>query len=162
MPNSRQKCFGERAHGNARRGFPSAGPLQHVARLGKVVLDRACQVRVAGPRTGDRFALVLATRYVFDGQGFGPVLPVLVTNNDRDRRADGFRMPHARDNFDPICFNLHASAAAEALLAPPQLAIDGVERDRYAGGQTGERCNEALTVGFSGCFEAKHDREVTW
>ena len=55
-----------------------------------------------------------------------------------------------------VGLDLHAAAAAVALLAPPQFAIDGVERDRDAGGQSGQRGDQALAVRLSGCFETKH------
>ena len=95
MPNSPQKRLGQRADRHARRRFARAGALQDVARVVKIVLDGAGQIGVAGTRTGDRFALVLGAVDVFHGQRFGPVLPVLVADQDRDRRADGVGVPHA-------------------------------------------------------------------
>jgi hypothetical protein len=41
---------------------------------------------------------------------------------------------HAGDNLGAIVFDLHASAAAIALLAAPKLVIYGVEGDRHSGG----------------------------
>ena len=68
-------------------------------------------------------------------------------------------MPHARDNLDPVCFDLHAAAAPVALLAPPKFAIDGVERDGNPGGQTRQCGDQALAVRFAGCFKTEHSRE---
>ena len=125
-----QKRLRQRAHRDARRRLARAGALQNIARVVKIVLDRAGQIGVPGPGPRDRLLLVLGALDVLHRQRFGPVLPILVFEQDRDRRADGLRMPHAADDVRAVGLDLHAAAAAEALLAPPQLAIDGLERDR--------------------------------
>ncbi len=55
-------------------------------------------------------------------------------------------MADTRNDARLICFNLHAAAAAEALLAAPQLMVDKVNRDRNTGGQAGESGYQALAV----------------
>jgi len=75
---------------------------------------------MAGPRARERFPLVFGAVDVFHRQRFSPVLPIFVANDDRDRRADGLRMPDARNNFDLIGFDLHPAAASIALLASPE------------------------------------------
>jgi hypothetical protein len=46
----------------------------------------------------------------------------------------------------PILLNAHAAAAAVALLAPPQLAVDKFHIDIEASGQSGNKGDEALAV----------------
>jgi hypothetical protein len=43
-------------------------------------------------------------------------------------------MTHAGDDFGGVGFDLHAAAAAVALLAPPKLAIHGIEAYGHPGG----------------------------
>ena len=156
MPNCAEQCFGQRADGHARRGLARAGAFQNVAGVVEIVLDGAGQVGVAGTRARDRLVLVLGAVDILHRQRFGPVLPVLVADDDGDGRADGLGVAHAGDNFGAVGFDLHAPAAAVALLAAPQLAIDGVERDRDAGGQPRQGRHQALAMRFSGCFKAEH------
>jgi hypothetical protein len=42
-------------------------------------------------------------------------------------------MAHSGDDFRPVSLDFHAAAAAVALLAPPQLPVDRIERYRDAG-----------------------------
>ncbi len=156
MPNCAKKCFGQRAHGDARRGFARAGAFQNVA--GVVKLYLIAPARSAWPGRGRVTGLRLVFRAVdiFHRQRFGPVLPIFVVDDDGDGRADGLRVADAGDNFDAVRFDLHAAAAAVALLAAPQFAIDGVERDGNTGGKSGQGGDQALSMRFTGCFEAKH------
>ena len=55
-----------------------------------------------------------------------------------------------------VGLDLHASAAAIALLAAPEFAVDGFEGDGYAGGESGQRGHQAFAVGLSGRFKSKH------
>ena len=63
---------------------------------------------------------------------------------------------NAGDNFGAIVFDLHASAAAIALLAAPKLVIYGVEGDGYSGGKSGERGHQALAMRLPGGFKSQH------
>jgi hypothetical protein len=90
-----QQRLGHGAHRHPRRRFAGAGALQNVARVVEIVLDGARQIGVARPRTRHRLALVLAALDVFHRQRFGPVLPVLVADQNGHRRADGVGMAHA-------------------------------------------------------------------
>ena len=152
----RQKCFGERAHRDPGRGFARAGAFQDVAGVVEIVFDGARQVGMTGPRTRHRLLLVFRAIDVFHRKRFGPVFPIFVLDNDRDGRADGLRVADARNNFDLICFDLHAPAAAIALLPAPEFAIDGVERNGDPGGESGQGGDQALAMRFTGCFEAQH------
>jgi hypothetical protein len=63
---------------------------------------------------------------------------------------------HAGDNLGAIVFDLHAPAAAIALLAAPKFVIYGVERDRHSGGKSGEDGHQALAMRLPGGFKSKH------
>ena len=63
---------------------------------------------------------------------------------------------NAGDNISAIVFDLHASAAAIALLAAPKFVIYDVERDRHSGGKTGESGHQALAMRLPGGFKSQH------
>src|SRR5207249_12281337 len=107
--------------------FAGARALEDVARVVEVVFDDAGEVGVSGSRTSDRFFLVLGAVGVFNGQRFGPVLPVLVLEQDRDRRSDGVGVTDAGNDLGAVGLDFHAAAAAVSLLTPPELMIDGVD-----------------------------------
>ncbi len=65
-------------------------------------------------------------------------------------------MMHARKKVRPVGFDLHAPAAAKALLAAPEFAIHKCLIDRQSGGQPGKKRNQGLAVGFSGGEVAQH------
>src|ERR1035438_7818279 len=65
-------------------------------------------------------------------------------------------MAHPGHDLGAVRLDLHASTAAVALLPAPQLAIDGFQRYRYAGGEAGERRPQALAVGLSGGLKSQH------
>jgi hypothetical protein len=48
-----------------------------------------------------------------------------------------------------VGFDLHAAAAAVALLTAPKLAIDELDIDGDAGGKPGDEGDESLSVGFA-------------
>jgi hypothetical protein len=66
---------------------------------------------------------------------------------------------HAGDNFGAVGLDLHAPAAAIALLAAPKLAVDGFQRNGYAGWESGKRGHEALAVRLSGGLKSQHRRK---
>ena len=49
-----------------------------------------------------------------------------------------------------VGLNLHAAAAAVALLAPPQLAVHEIQIDGHAGRQPGDQRDQRLAVGLAG------------
>jgi hypothetical protein len=49
-----------------------------------------------------------------------------------------------------VGFNLHAAAAAVALLATPKFAVDELEIDGNAGRQSGDESGKGFPVGFAG------------
>ena len=145
---SPQQQLGQGSGSHAGSGFAGRCALQHVAGVGKVELEGAGQVGVAGTRRGDR--LVLGGIAGLDGQLLFPVLPVAVGNLDGNGRADGLAVAYAAEDVGLVGFDLHPPAAAIALLAPPQLAVDEIEIDGHVGGQPGEESDEGFSVGFAG------------
>src|SRR5579871_156970 len=126
----------------------------------EIVLNGSGQIGVAGTRPRNRFLLILPACSIFHGQGFGPILPIGVANDNGDRRSDGLGVPDARDDFCPVRLDLHAPAAAVALLTAPELVIDGVKRNGNPGRETGERSYQALAVGLARGFKSKHAKEL--
>ena len=110
---------------------------------------------MAGARRG--YGLVLARVACFDGELFFPVFPVAVGDLDCDGRADGLAVADAARGVDLVGLDLHAAAAAVALLSAPELAIDEVDVDGDTGGQAGDERDESFAVRFSGGFETNHD-----
>src|SRR5271168_4345542 len=110
---------------------------------------------MAGTRRG--YDLVLAGVAGFYGEFFFPVFPVVVGDLDGDGRADGFAVAYSTENMDFVGFDLHAAAAAVALLAAPEFTIDEVEVDCEAGGQAGNERDESFAVRLSGGFETDHN-----
>src|SRR2546422_1219627 len=99
-----QKHLAHRAAGHPRYRFPGARALQDVARVLPVVLERAREVRVAGPRTR-HLAAPLAPRGVrFGGHHVLPVLPIAIPHEHRDRGAERLAGPHAREPLDLVGF----------------------------------------------------------
>lgn len=114
-----KKRFGQRTYRNPRRGLARAGAFQNVSGIRKIVLQAAGQIGVSGTRPGYGLVLLRLVVGTLHGQHLRPIFPVLVLNDDRDRRTDGFRIPHAGDNFGAVRFNLHTPATAIPLLAAP-------------------------------------------
>ncbi len=149
-----EKLLDNRPDGDARGGFAGAGAFEDVTGVRLVVFDRSGEIGVAGTRPRNR--LVLCRVAGFDRQGFGPVLPVGVGDDHGDRGADGMAVANAGDNTGSVGLDLHASAAAIALLAAPEFVIDLIEGDRYTGRESSQGCHETFAVGLSSRFEPKH------
>jgi hypothetical protein len=151
-----EQGLGQRAHRHPRRGFARTRPLENVPGVVKIVFDGAGEIGVSRPRPRERFLFVLGAFRVFHRQRVGPVLPVLVADDDPDRRPDSLRVPHAGDNFGAVGLDLHAPAAPEALLPPPKLAVDGVNGNGDSGREPGQRGNQTFSVGFTRGLKSKH------
>jgi hypothetical protein len=85
----------------------------------------------------------------FDRQRFLPVLPVPVQEQDRDRRPYGFSVPHSGKEVRHVAFHSHATAAAVALLAPPEITVDKCLMNSNSGWQAREHGNQRLSVGLA-------------
>ena len=55
-----------------------------------------------------------------------------------------------------VALDAHAAAAAVALLAAPQLAVDELLIHRHTGGKTADQGDETLAVAFTCCRKSKH------
>ena len=112
---------GDGACRDARRGLARARALEHIANVGAVVLDGARQIGVPGTRPRhdrpDRSGGA-CRRLILGMHRLLPVLPVLVADQQRDRRAQRFARSHARQNLGLVGFDRHAAAAAVPALAP--------------------------------------------
>src|SRR6202011_3625008 len=140
----REESFRECAHRDSRRGFARAGTFQNVAGVLKIVLDGTREVGMTRTRACHRFALVFRAVDILHWKRFGPVLPIIVADDDGNGRSDGLRMPNTRDNLDAIGFYFHSPAAPVALLSTPHLAMDCVQRDGNAGRKSGQGGDQAL------------------
>ena len=117
-----QKCFGQGAHRHARRRFAGAGALQNVARIGEIVLDGPRQIGMAGTGTGDRLVLFRLGVGASTGSSRSSFSSLCFRSEWRWANR-WFSNAGRRRQYGAIGFDLHAAAAAEALLAAPQLAI---------------------------------------
>jgi hypothetical protein len=117
-----KKEFGDGSDGDAGGGFAGGGALEDVAGLEEVVLQSSGEIGVAGAWRGD--ALVLGGISLADGERFLPVFPVAIFEQDGDGRADSQSMANAGENVGGVALDLHASAAAVALLAAPEITVE--------------------------------------
>src|SRR5712671_3691304 len=101
-------------------------------------------------------ALVLFRITSLNRQRLLPVFPVFIFQQDRNRRANGLAVTHAGDNVDAVSLNLHASAAAKALLPAPEFTIEECLVDVQASRYAGKKSHQALSVRFSGSKVTQH------
>ena len=165
QPIAREQLPGHRAGGDAGGGFTRAGALEHVANVVVIVLERAGEIGVTRTRPHHRRAIGAGRagrRLRLDVHRVLPVLPILVANEQRDRRAGGLAAAHARQELRAIGFDRHAPAAAVAALAAAQLERDGIEIDRQSGGQPFEDRDETLSVRFTGRQKTQHPSSILY
>ena len=94
---------GARRH--AGRGFPGAGPFQHVSNIGAIVLNDAGKVRMAGARPGDkrpRGPGRVSRRLFLGVHRLLPVFPIAISDQQRNGRAERFTGTHAGQHFGLI------------------------------------------------------------
>ena len=113
--------LGKCAYCDTRGGFTGTGAFKNVACIIEVVLDATNEVGVSGTRPFYLFELLSGAFKIDDWHRFGPILPVLIGQNNGDGCANSFGVTNPRNNMGLVCFNLHASATAEALLAAPAI-----------------------------------------
>src|SRR5581483_3081219 len=129
----REERLREAADRDPRGGLARARALEDVPDVAMVVLERAGEIGVPGPRARDReirIAILRARRHLLL-----PVPPVAVLDPERDRRAERLAPTDAGANLGFVLLDLHATAAAVAAHAALQIAIDRVDGDRDAGGE---------------------------
>src|SRR5207247_3880145 len=104
-----EQALRDPAHRDSRRGLARARALEHVAHVAVVVLERAGQVRMAGPRPRDR-----EIRIPVLGPGrhlLLPVAPVPVLDPECDGRPERLAPAYAGADLDLVLLDLHAAAA---------------------------------------------------
>ena len=119
-----EKGLGERAGSDARGGLTRAGALEDIARVVKIVLERAGKVGMARTRPGKRLLFVLGALGVLYRQHFGPVLPVLGCGSGSLRAsrwsASGARRRRSRrDRFRSSCGRRGRSPAGGGAVRDP-------------------------------------------
>ena len=118
MPNSRRKQFGQALQWRLVPRTP--GPRRVRARS---ELPESCiSVRRPDPHAraaGEATRLCFAASPVFDGKRLLPVFPILIFQQNGDRRANRLSVADSGKNVRRIALDLHASAAAITLLSAP-------------------------------------------
>ncbi len=153
-----QEEFGDGAQGYAGGGFAGGGALEDVAGFGEVVFQGSGEIGVAGAGRGDAF--VFGGVALRDGKRFLPVFPVAIFELNGDGRADGLALADAGENVGGVALDFHAAAAAVALLAAPEFAVEKGLIDFQSGGHTGQKGDQGFAVRFSGGEIAQHKRSI--
>src|SRR6266704_3426295 len=133
-PELFQQQLAHRAAGHPGHGLARTRPLQNVARILAVVLERAREIGVAGAGPGHLTPPLRGGRVGLGGHDVLPVLPVAVPHQHRDGRAQRLTRAYAGEPFDLVRLDLHTGAAAVAAHAPLQLGVDPLGRDGQPGG----------------------------
>ena len=166
MPSSRRRGFGERADSNASRRFAGGSALQNVACLRKIVFQRPRQVGVT--RAGRRHALMAGGVALAHRQRLLPIFPVSVFQLDRNRRTYRHAVTDAGKNVRGVTLDLHAAAAAIALLPAPEFPVEKCLVHFEPGRQARKESDQSFAVRLSSCEVAQHkcsilpDDAATW
>src|SRR6266571_2327877 len=94
----------------------------------------------------NRYPLIFFRISFADWKRFLPVFPIFIFEENRDRRADGRAVTHAREDMDLIGFNLHPATAAVTLLPPPQLTVKNCLVHLQSSGQAGKKGDQSLAM----------------
>src|SRR5438552_6035701 len=150
-----QQDLADSAAGHPRHGLARTRPLQNVARVPAVVLERAREIGVAGAGPGHLTPSLRAGRVGFRGHHVLPVLPVAVPHQHGDGRAQRLTRADAGEPFDLVRLDLHAGAAAVPAHAALQLGVDPLGRYRQPRGDPLEDPYQAAPVRLTGRREAE-------
>ena len=85
-----------------------------------------------------------------------PVLPVAILDDERDRGAEGLPPTNARTDLDLVLLDFHPTAAAVALLAPPEVGVDQ-QRARALLRQRDRQVGRRRALAFAGPRARDHD-----
>src|SRR6266404_6735787 len=91
-----------------------------------------------------------------DGQCLLPILPIFVLQQYGDRGPNRLPVPYPGDNVGRILLDLHAPAAAVALLTTPEFAISEPLVENQPSWDAGEGSYQSFAVGFACSSEAQH------
>src|SRR5207253_2107640 len=126
------------------------------------VLLHAGEVRVPGPRKGDRLR-PLPLGLTVGPPGAHPPRPVLVVaiaDDERERRAERAPVAKAGEHLDLIGLDLLPRGPAVPLLATAEISVDRILVEHEPRGQAGDDRNESRPVRFAGrCQLQTHARE---
>src|SRR5262249_3451716 len=122
--------------------------------LREVVFQGSGEISVPRPWRSDAF--VLGRISCANRQRLLPVFPVLVLQQDSDRRSNRHALPDAGENVSAVALNLHASAPAIPFLASPQLPIKKGLIHLQPGWHARQECNQGFAVGLAGGEVAQH------
>ena len=95
-----------------------------------------------------------------NGEGFLPILPIFILQLDGDGRTDRHALTDAGKDMCGVALDLHAAAAAIALLAAPEFAVDERLIDFQSRRQAGKEGDQSLAVRFSGSEITQHKRSI--
>src|SRR3984893_201236 len=113
---------------------------------------------MSGARRGSAF--VCCGIAFANGERFLPILPIFVFQLYSGGSADRHALTDAGKDMSGVSLDLHAAAAAIALLAAPQFAVDERLIDFQSGGQAGKEGDQSLAVRFSGSEITQHKRPI--
>ena len=153
MPSSRSISLANAPAATRLVDSRARGALEDVAGVLEVVLQRSGEIGMAG--TGRSDGLVLGGIAGFDGQFLFQFFQSRFTISWR-WASRWFCRGARRRGRGLVGFDLHAAAAAIALLAAPKLAVHEIQIDGDAGRKSGNERNKCLAVGFAGCGETDH------
>ena len=143
-PEGTKQALGDAADGDPRGGLARARALEDVPDVVVVVLEDAGEVGMARTRPGDgdlRVAILGTRRHLL-----GPVLPVAVLDDERDRRAQRLSEAHTGPQLRRVLLDFHAAAAPVAHHAAPHVDVHRVDVDREPRRTTFENGCEARTM----------------
>ncbi len=147
-----QERLAERPAGHARGGLAGGGALEDVAHVALLVLLRAHEVGVAGPRQVDLGDLGL------DRPGAHPLLPVgvvAVGDLQRDRTAERAPVADAGRDLGRVALDLHAPAAPVAELAARHVGVEILGAQRETRGQALDDAGQTGAVRLAGGYQAE-------
>ncbi len=157
---------------DARRRLSCGRPLEDITCVVAIVLEYSCEIGMARPRPSHRARArrppstsradrlhrawavrlrgVLGEHLVFRARrgihDVLPVRPVAVSNVHRDRGPERLAGADAGEELHGIVLDLHAPAAAVALLPSRQFGVDVGGQERHAGGHPFEDADERGAV----------------
>src|SRR5581483_10008585 len=153
-----EQALRERADRDPHRRLAGARTLEDVAHVAPVVLEGARQIGVPGARARHdvlRVAVGGERRHLA-----GPVPPVAVLDDERDRRTEGLAEADPGSELHLVALDLHAAAAPVALLATGEVAVDVLGRDGDAGRKALHDRGQCGPMRLPGGEEAKHGQTV--
>jgi hypothetical protein len=155
-----QERRGDRAEGDAGRGLPGGGPLEHRTGVVEAVLLHADEVGVAGARPGEGSCPGLLgedlRRHWIGCHDRLPLGPFGVRDLDRDRAALGAPVPDPAEEGHLVLLERHPGAASVPEPAAGERQPDVVRGHLDRGRQPLEDADESGPVGLPRGQPAQH------